>query len=508
MIRENVIELMASDADILAKKGITEEQVTEQLNHFRNGFPVLDIVKPATAGDGIKLPDEQELDEYQLLYDSVRTRKRIVKFVPASGAATRMFKSLFEYVESRNLNQDAEEVLEKLNTFAFYSELKEILLREGIRPEESYRPEISLKIIDRILGVHGLNYGNLPKGLIKFHLYDDKARTAFEEHLVEGVMYASGKDDRVNIHFTVSPEHKAGFMKLLDSIRDAFEESYKVVFDVEFSEQKPSTDTIAADHNNEPFRDKDGNIVFRPGGHGALLDNLNEIDADIIFIKNIDNVIPDKLKPVTIRYKKALAGLLIKLQNEIFDYLDILDVPGAAVIPDIVAFVENNLGYRFPFGFEVLSEPEKEAKLKNILNRPLRVCGMVRNQGEPGGGPFWVKSNEGSLSLQILESSQFDFSIAEHKHAFQASTHFNPVDLVCATKNSEDERFDLFRFRDPDTGFISVKSKDGKELKALELPGLWNGAMAFWNTVFVEVPVETFNPVKTINDLLRPQHLG
>jgi hypothetical protein len=508
MIRENVIELMASDVDILADRGITEEQVIEQLNHFRKGFPVLDIVKPATTGDGIQLLEEQELYEYQLLYDGERVRKRIVKFVPASGAATRMFKSLFEYLETRNLNQDAEEVLQKLNTFAFYNQLNEILSGEGINPEEAYRPEISLKIIDRILNRNGLNYGNLPKGLIKFHFYNDKARTAFEEHLVEGALYASGEDDQVNIHFTVSPEHKAEFMRLLETVRDELENRFQVNFDVEFSEQKPSTDTIAADSNNEPFRDKDGNILFRPGGHGALLDNLNEIDADIIFIKNIDNVVPDRLKPATILYKKALAGILIKLQNEIFDYLDVLDLPGAAVIPDIVTFIEKNLGYRFPSGFDNLSDPEKEDYLKSILNRPLRVCGMVRNEGEPGGGPFWVRAGNGSLSLQILESSQFNFSIPEHQYAFRASTHFNPVDLVCATKNNAGEPFDLFHFRDTDTGFISVKSKDGKELKALELPGLWNGAMAFWNTVFVEVPVETFNPVKTINDLLRPQHLG
>ncbi len=492
------------DIELLTKKGITESLVNEQLNYFKNDFPVLDIAKPATIGDGIKHLDENELNEYRSVYDSEKTNKKIVKFVPASGAATRMFKSLFEFVESKNLNQDSEEVLLKLNSFAFYSELKEILLKSGISPEEKDRPETALKIIDTILNSSGLNYGNLPKGLLKFHLYNDGDRTAFEEHLAEGVLYATGKDNRVHIHFTVSPEHRDGFVSLLAKVKDRFEAQYKVKLEVDFSEQKPSTDTIAADGNNEPFRDKNGNILFRPGGHGALLDNLNEIDADIIFIKNIDNVVPDSLKEPTILYKKALAGLLIRLQSQINSFLNDLE-SGNANVSEIVAFIGKNLGYTFN---NSLSEEEKKNKAKQILNRPLRVCGMVRNQGEPGGGPFWVKSEDGSLSLQILESSQFNFSLPEHKRVFQGSTHFNPVDLICSTKDKKGKPFPLHQYRDPNTGFISIKSKDGKELKALELPGLWNGSMAFWNTVFVEVPVETFNPVKTVNDLLRPQHLG
>ncbi len=497
MFKENDIEL-------LTKKGINEALVKEQLNYFRNGFPVLDIAKPATISDGIKHLDEAELSDYRSVYDKEKANKKIVKFVPASGAATRMFKALFEFVESKNLNQDTEEVLLKLNSFAFYGELKEILLKNGISPEEKDKPETALKIIDAILNSSGLNYGNLPKGLLKFHLYNDGARTAFEEHLAEGALYATGKGNLVNIHFTVSPEHREGFVRLLDKVKSKFEEDYKVKLEVDLSEQKPSTDTIAADANNEPFRDKNGNILFRPGGHGALLDNLNEIDADIIFIKNIDNVVPDSLKEQTILYKKALAGLLIRLQSEITAYLDKLE-SGESNLQEAVTFIEKNLGYTFSSS---LGEEEKKSKVKQILNRPLRVCGMVRNQGEPGGGPFWVKAADGSLSLQILESSQFNLSLPEHKQAFQGSTHFNPVDLICSTKDKNGKPFPLHQYRDPDTGFISIKSKDGKELKALELPGLWNGSMAFWNTVFVEVPVVTFNPVKTINDLLRPQHLG
>jgi hypothetical protein len=497
MFKENDIEL-------LTKKGITESLVIEQLNYFQNGFPVLDIAKPAIIGDGIKHLDENELKEYRSVYDNERNNKTIVKFVPASGAATRMFKSLFEFAESKNLNQDTEEVLLKLNSFAFYGELKELLLKEGILPDEKDKPEIGLKIIDKILNNPGLNYGNLPKGLLKFHLYNEGARTAFEEHLSEGALYATGKNNQVNIHFTVSSEHRDGFVGLLNKVKEKFEAQYKVKLEVNFSEQKPSTDTIAADSNNEPFRDKNGNILFRPGGHGALLDNLNEIEADIIFIKNIDNVVPDSLKEPTILYKKALAGLLIRLQSKIYNYLDRLET-GNVNITEVVSFIETNLGYVFSNN---LSDDDKKNKAKQILNRPVRVCGMVPNQGEPGGGPFWVKATDGSLSLQILESSQFNFSLPEHKKVFQGSTHFNPVDLICSTKDKNGKPFSLHQYRDPDTGFISIKSKDGKELKALELPGLWNGSMAFWNTVFVEVPVKTFNPVKTVNDLLRPQHLG
>ncbi len=500
--------LKENDIKLLTNKGISEAQVNEQLNYFRNGFPVLDINKPAIIGDGIKQLNSDELNECWQIYDIERTSRKFVKFVPASGAATRMFKSLFEFLESEKLNQDTEEVLLKLNSFAFYTELKEILLKQGISTEETDKPDTQFKIIDNILNSSGLNYGNLPKGLLKFHLYDTTARTAFEEHLVEGVLYASGKNNIVIVHFTVSSEHREGFVKLIGKIQKSFEENFNVKFDISFSEQKPSTDTLASDADNEPFRDKNNNLLFRPGGHGALLDNLNDIDADIIFIKNIDNVVPDSLKEPTIQYKKALAGLLIKLQKEIFRYIGLLDNNGNSIIQEVAFFISENLGYLFPANFSSLSQEEQVKYLKNILNRPLRVCGMVRNQGEPGGGPFWVKNNNGSLSLQILESSQFEMINPDHKKIFQGSTHFNPVDLICSTKDCNGKQFNLHQFRDDNTGFISIKSKDGKELKALELPGLWNGSMAFWNTVFVEVPVATFNPVKTINDLLRPQHLG
>lgn len=497
-----------NDLILLEKKGIKTSQVNEQLSYFKNGFPVLNIVQPATIGNGILLLDSSSLNNLQQLYTSEKQQKKIVKFVPASGAATRMFKALFEFLESKSLNKDTEEVLVKLRSFAFYSELKEILLKEGISPEETDNQDVRLKIIDKILNNNGLNYGNLPKGLLKFHLYNNTARTSFEEHLVEGAMYACGRNNQVHIHFTVSPEHRDGFTGLVQNIKNDYESTYKVKFDVSFSEQKSSTDTLAADSNNEPFRDKNGELLFRPGGHGALLDNLNEIDANIIFIKNIDNVVPDSLKETTIIYKNALAGLLLKLQASAFSYLNNLESGKTDKLEEIVSFIDNSLGYKFPENFQTLSSQDKITKLKKLLNRPIRVCGMVRNQGEPGGGPFWVKETDGSLSLQILESSQFDMSNPEHKKILQSSTHFNPVDIVCSTKDKNGNSYNLHDFRDPNTGFISIKSKDGKELKALELPGLWNGSMAHWNTIFVEVPVETFNPVKTINDLLRPQHLA
>lgn len=500
--------LEEKDTQILKEKGITLTSANEQLNYFRTGFPVLDIVKPAIIGEGILALSADRISQLQQIFDKERTTRKIVKFVPASGAATRMFKALFEFLESKELNKDTEEVIAKINSFAFYSELKQILENNGISVEDASKPDVREAIIDKILNPGGLNYGNLPKGLLKFHLYDTTARTAFEEHLVEGVLYATGKDNLVQLHFTVSTEHRKGFTNLLYEVQKKYESQYGVKFNVSFSEQKPSTDTLAADANNEPFRDKNGNILFRPGGHGALLDNLNDTDADIIFIKNIDNVVPDKLKAPTIQYKKALAGLLLETQTEIFKLLKSLESNNQAVISEANTFVNKNLGYNLPQEYFSFSPAEKVKKLRDILNRPLRVCGMVRNQGEPGGGPFWVKDEDNSLSLQILESSQFDMTNPQHKLAFQGATHFNPVDLICSTKDKDGKSFDLHKFRDPKTGFISRKSKDGKELKALELPGLWNGSMAFWNTIFVEVPIETFNPVKTINDLLRPQHIG
>ena len=348
-----------------------------------------------------------------------------------------------------------------------------------------------------------MDYGQKPKGVLTFHKYEKEFRTAFEEHLYEGAFHSKTIENKVNIHFTISPEHSDLFNAIMESKVQQLENKFKVKFDISFSYQKPSTDMVAVDLNNDLFREPDGSLVFRPGGHGALIENLNDLDADIIFIKNIDNVVPDRLKDVTIEYKKALAGVLLSFQQMIFDYIEVLTKEGNKdeILFEIEHFIREELCYQI----EGDNKKDKDTMLE-ILNRPLRVCGMVKNEGEPGGGPFWVKHQEDTTDLQIVESSQIDTNNHEQISILKSSTHFNPVDLVCATKDYKGNKFNLLNYRDSNTGFISKKSKDGRDLKAQELPGLWNGAMANWNTIFVEVPIITFNPVKTVNDLLREEH--
>lgn len=362
-------------------------------------------------------------------------------------------------------------------------------------------------VVSNLLESAGLNYGALPKGLLKFHRYADGVRTPLEEHLVEGALYAAGKTGEVNVHFTVSTEHRALFEKLVAAKAAEYEAKYGTTYHISFSEQKPSTDTVAADMENKPFRDKDGKLLFRPGGHGALIENLNDLDADIVFIKNIDNVVPDRLKADTVTYKKLLAGVLVTLQKQAFEYLELLDGGHYSheQLETIIRFVQQQLRCRRT-DLKELEDADLVIYLRKKLNRPMRVCGMVKNVGEPGGGPFLAYNPDGTISLQILESSQIDMNDPEKKAMFEKGTHFNPVDLVCAVRDYKGNKFDLLKHVDKATGFISYKSKNGKDLKALELPGLWNGSMSDWNTVFVEVPLSTFNPVKTVNDLLREQH--
>jgi hypothetical protein len=363
-------------------------------------------------------------------------------------------------------------------------------------------------IIDSLLTSNGLDYANQPKGLLLFHNYPDGPRTAAEEHLVEAAVYATDRDKRAHIHFTISPEHQQRFKTLFGKVSEKYENQFGIKFDISFSIQKPATDTIAVDELNQPFRNNNGDLLFRPGGHGALIDNLNDLDGDIIFIKNIDNIVPDRLKAQTFRYKKVIGGYLAFLKSKLDNYLHRLEKShlSAGEINEIKEFSTSTLKLSIPDSFSQLEMAEQQKFLFKLLNRPLRICGMVKNEGEPGGGPFWVENDNGELSLQIVESSQIDFSNPEQAEIVKKATHFNPVDLVCAVKNYRGERFNLKEFIDEDTGFIALKSTGGKTLKAQELPGLWNGAMAYWITLFVEVPIITFNPVKTINDLLRNEH--
>ena len=503
--------LTVEDKNYLAAKGITEEQITRQLDCFKKGFPYLKLAAAASVDNGILSPDGDALKLYLRVWDTyIQSERKVVKFVPASGAASRMFKNLFGFLEAEYNEPQTDfekEFFAKIQKFAFYEDLNAACQKTAgkdiptLLADGQYKP-----VVAALLGEAGLNYGQLPKGLLKFHRYDQGARTPVEEHLVEGALYATNRSGLVNVHFTVSPEHRALFEKLVEEKANLFAKRYGVHYEVSFSEQKSSTDTIAADENNEPFR-VDGKLFFRPGGHGALIENLNDLDADIVFIKNIDNVVPDKFKADTITYKKLLAGVLVTLQQKVFGYLQLLESGKYTheQVIDILQFLQRELFCKLP-DTKLLEDTELVVYLKKKLNRPMRVCGMVKNVGEPGGGPFLAYNSDGTISLQILESSQIDMNDPEKKAMFEKGTHFNPVDLVCAVRNFKGEKFDLTKYVDPATGFISSKSKSGRNLKALELPGLWNGAMSDWNTVFVEVPLTTFNPVKTVNDLLREQH--
>lgn len=505
--------LTHEDKELLASKGISEAQIAEQLECFKKGFPFLKLAAAASVeNNGILIPEKDEQDAYLSAWDSYKQGdKKIVKFVPASGAASRMFKNLFEFLGA-DYNVPTTDFEKKffdhIHSFAFYNDLNAACLDNTGKTIDALLSEQNYKaVVSNLLESAGLNYGALPKGLLKFHRYADGVRTPLEEHLVEGALYAAGTTGKVNVHFTVSTEHRQLFQKLVEAKTCEYASKYGINYHISFSEQKPSTDTVAADMENNPFRDKDGKLLFRPGGHGALIENLNDLDADIVFIKNIDNVVPDRLKGDTVTYKKLLAGVLVTLQQQVFNYLELLDGGhySHAELEEIIRFIQQKLHCR-KHDIKNLEDAELVIYLRKKLNRPMRVCGMVKNVGEPGGGPFLAYNADDTVSLQILESSQIDMNDPEKKAMFEKGTHFNPVDLVCAIRDYKGNKFDLLKHVDKATGFISYKSKNGKDLKALELPGLWNGSMSDWSTVFVEVPLSTFNPVKTVNDLLREQH--
>ena len=498
---------MLSEKDLkqIAQRGSTKEQIENQLKEFETGFPFLKLEAAAAVGNGIIVPNEEERKQYVKAWEDYKAAgKRIVKFVPASGAASRMFKNMFAFVDADYCvpTTDFEKkYFDEIEKFAFYEALDAVCQKNEGKGLKALMAEGNYKAVAaNMLKAEGLNYGQLPKGMLLFHKYPEGARTPMEEHLVEGALYAASNGE-AHVHFTVSHDHLEFFKAKVAEKADGFAQKYGIKYDISFSEQKPSTDTVAANPDNTPFREADGSLLFRPGGHGALIENLNEIVADVIFIKNIDNVVPDRLKPETVEWKQVIAGVLVSLQKQAFEYLKVLDGnPTDAHIAEIAQFVEKNLCTN-PKGQKV-----DAAYLRKKLNRPMRVCGVVKNVGEPGGGPFLTYNQDGTVSLQILESSQIDTNNAEYMKMFTQGTHFNPVDLVCAVKDYQGKPFNLPDFVDKTTGFISSKSKGGKELKALELPGLWNGAMSNWSTVFVEVPLGTFNPVKTVNDLLREQH--
>lgn len=502
---------------------VSPDDVVEQIRSFEKGIPFLKLLRPCIIGDGINVIPEDQHDYFINIYLNELKKEHVIKFVPASGAASRMFKrqmALLANDENVNLqkvkelaekgNEDSKATLvffENIDRFAFYDELKNIINSKGKNSEELIKNGKVAEIIELVVDKKGLNYSNLPKGCILFHSYPDGSRTAFEEHFVEAMNYSTGEGKVVKIHFTISPELESEIKKLFDSIKKKYmNEGWR--FDIQYSFQSPSTDTISVTMDNKPFRDEQGKIVFRPGGHGALLKNLSELDAEIVSIKNIDNIVPDYLRGETYKSKKILGGYLIELRDKVFNFLRELEnnLSDDKIINETIRFIEEEFEIDLSKELSGKSLEEKQRYLFNYLNRPIRVCGMVKKEGHPGGGPFWVGGEHDTITKQIVESAQVDLSDPHQNNIFNEATHFNPVDLVCSLKDFKGNKFELKKYSNPDTGLISKKSKDGRELKALELPGLWNGGMYYWLTAFVEVPKITFNPVKEVNDLLQPEH--
>ncbi len=507
--------LTKNDLQLLSKKGISERKVNEQIETFKEGIPFVQLEKAVTVGEGISKFTPEE--EKQLIdrFDQAQGEMALLKFVPASGAASRMFRALFNFLDAydpseeslndyleRTGDTDMKTFSEGFTDFPFYK-----MVENRISGKASSKDEEVYLFVKEMMSEDALNYGFYPKGLLPFHNYGDHTATPFEEHLKEGSVYAK-TDDTAKLHFTISEQHGDMFNKEFSDIKERVSSATQTSFEVSYSYQKPSTDTIAVDMNDEPFRNEDGSVLFRPGGHGALIENLNEQDADIVFIKNIDNVTVPRYANKVVDSKKVLAGVLLKVQEKAFAYSELLenDKLSAEKLDEIKSFLRDELNVRFSEKFAGFNIGQQIEIVKDKINRPIRICGMVKNEGEPGGGPFWINDRKGNISLQIIESAQIDMDDADQSEILKNATHFNPVDLVCGIKNYKGEKYDLMKFVDTKQGFITGKTQDGKELKALELPGLWNGAMAYWNTIFVEVPLQTFSPVKTVNDLLKPAH--
>lgn len=504
--------LNKKDVKQIEENGHTIEEVAKQLETFAKGIPYSAIVTTASVGNGIEVISEEKQQQLIHIYETEKQQKELVKFVPASGAATRMFKFLYQFLKEYDPDEESlnkyikkgnhkalDVFVSNVKDFAFVNEVRSKIRELYPNYKTNKKGKRAHYFIKAMLQPKGLGYRNLPKGLIPFHKYKKYYATAFEEQLYEAAFYASAKDNAY-LHFTFSEAHVSKFKDEFEAVKSRLTKATKTKFHISYSFQKKETDTIAVNEDNKPFRDSNGNLIFRPSGHGALLENLNEVNADIVFIKNIDNVIVRERVEEIAQYKKMLAGKLIWLQQKAFDFLEKLssDTISEEEINDIRSFLWNHLNCK--------ELPQTKEKLYEKLNRPIRVCGVVKNTGAPGGGPFWVKNNEGETTLQIVETAQIDMEDSHQKAIVNEATHFNPVDLVCGIRDFKGEKFDLKQYCDPDTGFISLKSQDGKPLKALELPGLWNGAMAKWNSVFIEVPLITFNPVKTVNDLLQPEH--
>jgi nicotinamide riboside kinase len=499
--------------------GIPLQNIKSQLNIFKNGISKTILDRPAKIGDGILKLSESDFAQKAAFFDQNKTNLKLEKFVPASGAATRMFKFLNEFLTdydidnesinayiNRKKNIELSFFILGMDKFPFFKALHKKLLSEIDGFDYLEKDYKNYCFINLLLRSKYFDFANKPKGVIPFHTYPDHIATPVEEHLKECTHYAT-VDGNSNLHFTVSDTHLSQFEEIVAYSKNNFENDSNSQINVSYSFQNKSTDTITVDVNNNPFRNDKKQLVFRPGGHGALIENLNNLDSDIVFIKNIDNVIQNNID-ITTLYKKALAGVLLELQQQVFKYLSAIDKNEVTEIniQEITSFLRDKVHVELPKGFNKFTLENKIIKIKSKLNRPIRVCGMVKNEGEPGGGPFWVRGDKGRSSLQIVETAQVDLIYENQRAILSQSTHFNPVDIVCGLKNYKKQCFDLNRFVDPHSGFIVERNISDKVVKSYELPGLWNGAMAKWITVFVEVPLMTFNPVKTVNDLLKPAH--
>lgn len=521
--RENHIIIIEKILNQITEHGVPEQELLDQLTMFKQGIPPMKLERPCTIDDGIFKLDNYNIEELLDLHNEAASLGKLLKFVPASGAASRMFKELLVlYNVQTSITLESLSILasqgdscasfccvffNNIQNFAFFEKLKICMASNGKDIESIINYDDLHEVLEYLFEPKGLGYANLPKGLIGFHMYNDKVRTPIEEHIAEAIACTRNSIDTTKVHFTVQDKYRS---KIESHIEKCLEEytlnGYNVSY--ELSTQESSTDTIAVDLNNRPFYDKDKLPTYRPGGHGALLKNLNDLEADIVFIKNIDNVVPSQYSSEIYLYKKILCGCLIKAQKEIFKYLSLIGTGNfdKRQMTNIIRFLKSKLSISIPKKWSSYSLNEKSNWLFGKLNRPLRICGMVKNDGESGGGPFWVKNTDDSLSLQIVESAQIDQLSKNQSNIFNSSTHFNPVDIVCGLRDYKGLSFNLLDYLDPATAFITRKSKNGSEIKVMELPGLWNGSMALWNTMFVEVPNCTFNPVKTVNDLLEEVH--
>lgn len=499
----------------LSEKGIDPRKAMRQIETFKEGIPFIHLSRAAVTGDGIVRLTIEEQEGFRSHYNQNKGKIRTLKFTPASGAASRMFKALFTFINEFNPDQtsfegyinrpdqkDVKVFYEGLERFPFYEEISSRISGDGMTEGQKF-----MAFVSEMLTEKGMNYGFYPKGLLPFHRYANSTATPFAEHLKEGAAYAQS-GNLSYLHFTISPQHRELFRETERQVADPIRRETGCDFDITYSYQKEATDTLAVTPDNEPFRNDEGQLLFRPGGHGALLENLNEQDADLLFIKNIDNVVTENTLHEIATWKEILAGYLLKIQAKAFSFSRML-VDGTVdhdLLKRVESFLQAELNVCFPTAFPGYSLEEQIAVLQDKLDRPIRVCGMVRNAGDPGGGPFWITDAMGNESLQIVESAQVDLADEDQQQIFEKATHFNPVDLVCGVRDAFGQKFDLMNFVNSKQGFITAKTYEGRELKALELPGLWNGGMAYWNTVFIEVPAETFNPVKTVNDLLKPAH--